>query len=170
VYVWGILAGAAIGLLASTLGRLYSSAYFALHDTRSPLRFALVRVGVGIVLGYVFAILLPPVVGVPRLWGAAGLTAASGIAAWIEMLMLRHGISQQIGATALPSGYLAKLWTAAAAAAAVSWTIKLLIPPLHPIIPGVIVLAPYAGVFAVLTLSFRIPEAVRLAARRRRQF
>jgi hypothetical protein len=31
------------------------------------------------------------------------------------------------------------------------------------------VLAPYAAVFAVLTLAFRIPEAERLAGRRRRQ-
>src|SRR5262249_3749363 len=29
VYVWGILAGSAIGLLASTLGRLYASTYYA---------------------------------------------------------------------------------------------------------------------------------------------
>jgi len=30
-YVWGILAGATVGLLASTLGRLYSSTYYALR-------------------------------------------------------------------------------------------------------------------------------------------
>ena len=40
-YVWAILAGSAVGLLASTLGRLYSSAWYALHDTRTPLRYAL---------------------------------------------------------------------------------------------------------------------------------
>ncbi len=45
VYVWGILAGSAVGLLASTLGRLYASTFYALHDTRTPLRVALVRVG-----------------------------------------------------------------------------------------------------------------------------
>ena len=44
VYVWGILAGSAVGLLPSTLGRLYSSAYYALRDTRTPLRYALVHV------------------------------------------------------------------------------------------------------------------------------
>ena len=31
-------------LLAQTLGRLYSSTYYALRDTRTPLRFAVVRV------------------------------------------------------------------------------------------------------------------------------
>src|SRR6185503_458404 len=30
VYTWGILAGSTIGLLASTLGRLYASTYYAL--------------------------------------------------------------------------------------------------------------------------------------------
>ena len=52
VYVWGILAGSAVGLLASTLGRLYSSTYYALRDTRTPLRYALVRVALTTVLGY----------------------------------------------------------------------------------------------------------------------
>ena len=54
--MWGILAGSAVGLLASTLGRLYSSTYYALRDTRTPLRYALVRVVLTTVLGYVFAI------------------------------------------------------------------------------------------------------------------
>jgi putative peptidoglycan lipid II flippase len=47
VYVWTILAGAAVGLLASTLGRLYSSTYYALRDTRTPLRYAVLRVAFG---------------------------------------------------------------------------------------------------------------------------
>ena len=44
VYVWSALAGSAVGLLATSLGRLYSSAFYALLDTRTPLRFALIRV------------------------------------------------------------------------------------------------------------------------------
>ena len=46
-YVWAILAGSTIGLLASTLGRLYASTYYALHDTRTPLRYAVLRVALG---------------------------------------------------------------------------------------------------------------------------
>src|SRR5207244_9576107 len=38
--VWSILAGSCVGLLASTLGRLCSSAYCALRHTRTPLRCA----------------------------------------------------------------------------------------------------------------------------------
>ena len=40
VYVWAALAGSAVGLLATSLGRLYSSAFYALQDTRTPLKFA----------------------------------------------------------------------------------------------------------------------------------
>ena len=63
VYVWGILAGSAVGLLASTLGRLYSSTYYALRDTRTPLRYALVRVAMTTMLGYLFALPVPRLLG-----------------------------------------------------------------------------------------------------------
>jgi putative peptidoglycan lipid II flippase len=55
-YVWAILAGSGVGLLASTQGRLYSSAFYALKDTRTPLRFAIVRVVLTTILGYFCAI------------------------------------------------------------------------------------------------------------------
>ena len=89
IYVWGILAGSAIGLLASTLGRLYASSYFALRDTRTPLRYALVRVMLTAAQRYVAAIPLPLRLGIPLRWGAAGLTASAGLAGWVEMFLLR---------------------------------------------------------------------------------
>src|SRR6185369_8295091 len=51
VYVWAVLAGSAVGLLATALGRLYSSAFYALFDTRTPLRFELIRVVLTVTLG-----------------------------------------------------------------------------------------------------------------------
>ena len=78
IYVWSILAGSAVGLLASTLGRLYSSTYYALRDTRTPLNYAIIRVALTTVLGYLFAISLPHALGFPASWGAAGLTASAG--------------------------------------------------------------------------------------------
>src|SRR5207249_11314974 len=58
IWVWQILAGSAIGLLASTMGRLYSSTFYALRDTRTPLRFAVIRVILTTVLGYFAALVL----------------------------------------------------------------------------------------------------------------
>ena len=60
------------GLLATTLARLYSSTYYALRDTRTPLRYALVHVGIATVLGYLAAIVLPPMIGIEPVWGTVG--------------------------------------------------------------------------------------------------
>jgi putative peptidoglycan lipid II flippase len=159
VYVWGILAGSAVGLLASTLGRLYSSTYYALHDTRTPLRFAVIRVVLTTVLGYIFAIPLPRWLGIPTVWGAAGLTASAGIAGWTEMLMLQRTMNARIGRTGLGSTYVLKLWSAASAGAVVAWLVKLAAPPVHPIIRAVMVLGPYGLTYFGATFVFRIPEA-----------
>src|SRR6266700_1136674 len=59
MYVWGILAGASVGLVASTFGRLYASTYYALRDTQTPLRYAVMRVLLTTILGYLFAVPLP---------------------------------------------------------------------------------------------------------------
>ncbi|MES1255998.1 MAG: murein biosynthesis integral membrane protein MurJ [Acidobacteriota bacterium] len=157
--VWAILAGSAVGLLASTLGRLYASTYYALRDTRTPLRYALVRVGLTTVLGYVCAIPLPRALGIDPLWGAAGLTASAGVAGWVEMLMLRTSLNARIGRTGLPGDYVVKLWGAAAAGAAAGWAVKLVLPPLHPMAAAVAVLVPYGLVYLGATWVLGIPEA-----------
>jgi putative peptidoglycan lipid II flippase len=165
VYVWGILAGSAVGLLASTLGRLYSSTYYALRDTRTPLRFATVRVVLTTILGYLFAIPLPRWLGVAPVWGAAGLTASAGIAGWVEMLLLRATLNARIGPTGLPAPFVARLWAAAAAGAAAAWAVKLAIPALHPVIAAIVVLGPYGLIFFAMSFALRIPEATTALAR-----
>src|SRR6185295_17282650 len=141
---------------ASTLGRLYASTYYALRDTRTPLRYALVRVVLTTVLGYLFAVPLPAMLGLPALWGAAGLTASAGIAGWVEMLLLRARLNARIGRTGLPAAFVAKLWASAAAAAAVAWAAKLMAPPVHPMVTAIFVLAPYGVVFFGATLALGV--------------
>ncbi|MES2124497.1 MAG: lipid II flippase MurJ, partial [Gemmatimonadota bacterium] len=63
VFVWTVLAGSSIGLLASTLGRLYASTFYALHDTVTPLRCGLVRIVLTGVLGILAARTLPAMLG-----------------------------------------------------------------------------------------------------------
>ena len=165
VFTWGILAGSAVGLLASTLGRLYSSTYYALHDTRTPLRFAIVRVSLTTVLGYLFAIPLPGLLGIDQRWGAAGLTASAGIAGWIEFLLLRSRLNRRIGVTGLPKRYVAKLWLSAAGAAGMALLLRQNLAPTHRFVFAVIVLGAFALVYGGLTLALRIPEARALVAR-----
>jgi len=165
VFVWGVLAGSAVGLLASTLGRLYSSTYYALRDTRTPLRYAVIRVVLTTVLGYISAIIVPPLLGIDRLWGTAGLTASAGVSGWLEFVMLRHTLNERLGATGLSVTLTAQLWTAAGVAAAVAWLIKVLVSIDQPIVSAAALLIPYGLVYLGMTLWWKIPEAQRAVRR-----
>jgi putative peptidoglycan lipid II flippase len=168
VFVWGILAGSSVGLLASTLGRLYSSTYYALRDTRTPLRYALIRVVLTTVLGYLCAIVLPPRLGIAPQWGTAGLTASAGVSGWLEFLLLRHTLNKRLGHTGLPVSLTVRLWFAAGVAAAIAWALKLALPLGQPIVVAAFVLIPYALVFLGLTMALGIPEAQGALRRVRR--
>jgi putative peptidoglycan lipid II flippase len=165
VFVWGILAGSAIGLLATTLARLYSSTYYALRDTRTPLRYALVHVGIATILGYLAAIVLPPMLGVDPMWGTAGLTSAASLGGWVELMLLRKSLNQRIGETGLPFSLGLRLWSAAFLAAGVGWGIKWALPALHPIVRAVLILLPFGAVYFGFVLVFRVAEARRVIAR-----
>ncbi|MEO8294080.1 MAG: murein biosynthesis integral membrane protein MurJ [Gemmatimonadota bacterium] len=164
-WVWGILAGSAVGLLASTLGRLYASTYYALRDTRTPLRFALLRVTLTIGLGYLCAIQLPPILGLPLRWGAAGLTISAGIAGWVEFYLLRRGMNARIGVTGIPRVLVLKLYSAAGIAAAAAWGVNRILPLTRPVLVAVIVLGVYGLVYFVLAHFLKVAQATALLNR-----
>jgi putative peptidoglycan lipid II flippase len=176
LFVTYILCGSAIGLLAATLGRLYSSAFYAMGDTKTPLRFAIVRVAATAVLGVAFAFPLRPAIvsllrdvlqlPVPEIeraelaLGAVGITIASGIAAWIEWSLLRRAIRARVGEIEIGSTFLAKVCGAAllagGASAAFGFTladqVRSALPTalgLHQVGTAVVV----AGVFGVVYLT-----------------
>jgi len=165
IYVWGILAGATVGLLAQTLGRLYSSTYYALRDTRTPLRFAIVRVVLTTILGYLCAIPLPPMLGIEPRWGVAGLTISAGISSWVEFTLLRRTLNRRIGKSGLPVEYLAKLWAAALASAAVGWTVHHFLENLSPVLLALVALGAYGTVYFAVTFALGIAEARSLFGR-----
>ncbi|HEX5230041.1 MAG TPA: lipid II flippase MurJ, partial [Bryobacteraceae bacterium] len=163
-YVWGILAGSAVGLLASTMGRLYSSAYYALRDTRTPLKFAVLRVVLTTGLGYVCAKPLPIWIGIDPRWGVAGLTASAGIAGWVEFALLRRGMHRKLDAAITVSGFVAKLWIAAAIAVAVGSAGRWTPFAAHPIYGAVATLGPFSIIYLALG-SWIAPEGRRLLMR-----
>ena len=159
VFVWAILAGSAVGLLASTLARLYSSTFYALKDTRTPLRFALVRIALTIALGWLFAFPLPRLLGLAPRWGTAGLTASAGIAGWVEFVLLRSRLNRRIGDTGVPAKLSGGLWLAAALGAACAWGVKLYLGLGRPLVNGAIILAMYGVVYLLATYVTDVPEA-----------
>jgi len=169
VYVWGILAGSSVGLLATTLGRLYSSTYWALRDTRTPLRFAVIRVALTTGLGWLSAVPLPVWLGIAPRWGVAGLTASAGVAGWVEFTLLRATLNRRIGRTGLPASLTTKLWLSALVAGALAWSVKLSIGVghlvKHPVVDGVLILGTYGAAYLALSYALRVEECAEAVAR-----
>jgi len=122
------LAGSAVGLLASTLGRLYSSTYYALRDTRTPLRFAVIRVALTTAL-----VAFAPC-GCRGGWaldpaGAWGADGVRGVAGWVEFTLLRHALNRRIGRTGCQPDWSRAYGHRRESAAAAAWAIKLALGP-----------------------------------------
>ena len=167
IYVWALLVGSGVGLVASTSGRLCSSAFYALRDTRTPLRFAIVRVVLTIVLGYLSAFPIPKLLHLDPSWGLAGLPASAGVAGWIEYLLLRGSLRSRIGPFSVPGMLLRRLWSAAAFSAVLAYPLK---PWLngHPLVAGIVILPFYGLLYFGATLLLRIQEAKAIVVRLRR--
>jgi len=149
LYVWGVLAGSAVGLVATTLGRLYSAAFYATGDTRTPTIFATIRVVLVTGLGYVGAMYVPSWIGVDPKWGAAGLTVSAGIAGWVEFTLLSRGLAARVGALGSHARFAAKTWGAVLVAGAIASSLRLVIPVDAVVLRGVVIL----GVYGILVLA-----------------
>jgi putative peptidoglycan lipid II flippase len=168
IWVWQVLAGSTLGLLGSTWGRLYSSTFYALRDTRTPLNFAIVRVLLTSVLGYLAALQLPDLLGIDRRYGVVALTATSGIAAWVEFSLLRRSMARRIGPTSAHASFTLKLWLAAAVAAGVAWGVKLGLSAAPAFPSAIVVVTAYGIAYLVLTSLMGVKEATAMTSRIRR--
>lgn len=183
LFVYAILAAFSIGLIASTGTRLLSSTFFALRDTRTPARYAMVRVAIAAILAVVLMIQFEAIdargIHIPgglfsdiRLagqpLGAVGLAAGSGIAAWVEWALLKRALRRRIGNVAAASGAVARMFAAAFAAAAAGWGARLILPPLSPLLLGSAVVSVYGVVYFAAAAALRLDEIRGVATRARR--
>ncbi len=179
-YVWYILIGSGIALMAQTSGRLFSSAFYALKDTRTPLLFAAIRVSLGIALGYYAVRIFPAQVGLPTELGAVFVTFTTSVTAWLEMLLLRRALARHLGGVPSIASHVRRLWFSAALAAAVALLIKValtarfgaspgtaeewggsfLAPPDVPIQPvSIAILGVYGVTYFAVTFAFGVPQS-----------
>jgi putative peptidoglycan lipid II flippase len=168
--VWFILAGSTVGLLAATLARLYSSTFYALRDTRTPLKYAALRVALTAILGVFCGLYLPRALHVDPKLGAVGLTASAGVAGWVEFALLRRGIARRIGKVDVPAGFLARLWIAALGGGAAGIGIRFLfvgVPAsrLLALVKAAAVFGTFGAVYLLLTLLMEVPEAAAAVRR-----
>ena len=162
--VWAVLAGSTVGLLASTMGRLYSSTFYSLKDTRTPLKFATLRVTLTLSLGWIFAFALPRWLGISPSWGTAGLTSSAGLAGWMEFALLRRALNRKIGDTGLSLRFQGKLWIAAMIASLLAYMTQAALPQsLHHILRAVAVFSVFAFSNLAATRFLGVPQAKALS-------
>lgn len=189
-YLWLVLMGSTVGMLAATMGRLYASAYYALRDTRTPLWFALARLALTAGLAWWSAVRMPDQLGVPQEVGLVGITATTGLAAWVEYALLRRALGRRIGPTGLPARTAVRLWSSAAVAGAAALMVKAALtawrgpmpglaeqwgggflppPRMHPALAAIPILAVYGAVYLGLALGTAPggPRAALARVRRR---
>lgn len=157
--VWAVLVGSAVGLLATSLGRLYSSTFYALLDPKTPLRFAIIRVTLTAVLGVIAALWLPQALGLGQKWGVAGLTASAGVAGWVEFMLLRHALAERIGKTPLAPTFTIRLWSVAISAGAIAYFVKLGVGIAHPRVLACLALPAYGVLYFAGTALLGVTES-----------
>lgn len=185
LWVYVTLAGLATGLLASTWSRLFSSTFFALRDTRTPARYAIVRVTLSAVLGIALMLQFE---GVDAGWirlpsgafstvtvaghtlGVFGLALGAGIAAWVEWWLLQRALAPRLGRVGATGGDLARMFAAAAAASAAAWGLRWALPELHPIAAAVPILGAFGLVYFAAAGLLGVAEARATFARVGRLF
>jgi putative peptidoglycan lipid II flippase len=172
--VYFVLLAYSLGLLASTGTRLFSSAFFALRDTRTPARYATARVAVGAVLGLVLMLQFEGVavgglrigpglfgdvrVGQWRL-GAVGLGLAAAAGAWLEWVLLRRKLKERIGQVGAGAGALARMFAAAVAGAAAGWGVRWALPEVTPLVEAALVVPAFALVYFAVAAALGLGEA-----------
>lgn len=185
-YVWYVLIGSTLGLLAATQARSLNSAFYALHDTKTPLRFAIVRIVLTAVLGLLFAfplrplliqvfalahLPLPQIPNAALMMGAVGLTASAGLAGWVEFLLLRGALARRIGNLQKEQSFLIKAWGAALAAGLGARFVSIIVRGAdvkllhHPIVFGAFVAGVFGVIYLALTMAIGLPQSRALIRR-----
>ncbi len=158
---WAVLAAYALGMPASAVSRLLSSAFYAVRDTRTPARIAYIRVALS--LGVGFALMFPLdrfAVGSLRL-GATGLALGASLAAWTELTLLRRALRRAIGSTGVPAGRLARMLLAGVLGTLAGLSALWLLPPMHPWIIALGTLLPFGGVYLIATGALGVSQPLR---------
>ncbi len=166
--VYMVLGGYSLGLLATTMSRLLQNAFYALNDTKTPAKIAVVRVLVSAVLAVPLMFLLDrysvsAVVGFdaaddPLFLGAVGLSLGTSVGAWIELWRLTHSLRARISESALPWRSVLRMGGTALMAAVPSVIIWAIMPPWHVALMAVVVVAVYASIYLGASYIQGAPE------------
>jgi putative peptidoglycan lipid II flippase len=169
-----ILLGYSAGLLASTTTRVYQSAFFALRDTATPARAAIVRVAVAVVTGAALMVQFEPVTllgvaipagafasfdaaGVPL--GALGLALGAALGAWVEWTLLTRALRKHLGSAGAGTAALVRMFAAAATAAVGAYAARRLLEGAPPVLEAAVVAAVFGSLYLGLAAALGLEQA-----------
>lgn len=163
--VYLVLCGYTVGLLPTTSSRMLQNTFYALGDTRVPARTAVARVVLSAAMGYPLMRWLDgiPVAAVSgtggalRL-GAVGLALASGVASWLELLLLRRALARSAPGPVVPWRDLGRMTLLALVAAVPAALVWWALPPLHVALQALAVVGVYALGYLLLARLTRAEE------------
>jgi len=153
VLVGGVLAAYSIGLLGQSTVRLFASGFYALHDTRTPVRIAIISLVMSTLLSWFFM----------RRLGPAGIALGSSIAWTFNTVLHLYDLDKRIGTILQRTDWriLGEVVAAALIAALLGIVADRLVAGWRPIPRGIAVLGIFGVAYGALTLAFRHPDAIR---------
>ncbi len=151
--VGGVLAAYGIGLLGTSTVRLFASGFYAMRDTRTPVRIAITSLVISALLSWFFM----------RRFGPAGIALGSSIGQSFNTVLHLYDLDKRIGTILQRSDWqIVGLVVAAALIAALLGTgMSHLAAGWRPIPRGIAVLGIFGVAYGALTLAFRHPDATR---------
>ncbi len=163
IAIWVVLMGFSVGIVPATLGRLVATSFFAMHDTRTPLRFALARIIVGALLSVLFLFVIPQFLPPDffaghEVWRVAGLSIGGSIAFWLEFALLRAAFERKLGPPEKRRGHLSKLLISVVIAAAVGIALRFSFDDLTSKLGNLVVIGGFGLSYLVMTSVLRVSE------------
>jgi putative peptidoglycan lipid II flippase len=151
--VAGVLAAYSIGLLGQSTVKLFASGFYALRDTRTPVRIAITSLVMSALLSWLFM----------RRFGPAGIAFGSSIAWTFNTVLHLYDLDKRIGTILQRTDWrtLGLVVAAAAVASGLAVAAAMLTPGWRPIPRGIVVLGIFGVVYGALTVAFRHPDAIR---------
>ncbi len=153
VTVGGVLAAYGVGLLGQATVKLFASGFYAMRDTRTPVKIASFSLLLSSALAYLLM----------RRYGPAGIALGSSLGAWVNVVLHVRDLNRRVGrvlAFAEWRAFAAALLGSAAAAGAAVAAARVA-AALGPVPRGGLVLAIFGVVYGVLTLALKHPDATR---------
>ena len=152
--VGGVLAAYGVGLLGQACVKLFQSAFYALRDTKTPVKIASASLALSSVLAYVLM----------RRFGPAGIALGSSLGATVNVVFHLRDLDARVGTILGPTEWRAfatSLGVSGAAAGLALGAVRLAAGS-GAVVTAAVALAIFAAVYFAGTLSLRHPDARRL--------